>query len=270
VTSERGAPHADRVLGHPTVRCGGHSIKIVAGGVDAYLTLGDDLSTVLLESARERRATVVLGLPAVSRGSITGLDAAFSEAGAALLVDPALGQWPPAAGVVRAARDERAGQPVLLRYAAEWGASTAWHAAEALLLAERALGPAERVFAVQPQMSPDANYLAVTVEHAGGATSLLGCGAAPDSAPASTPAPASLLLLGDSGAAEVTPEGAAVGNGDMWLDALAEWLPGALDAVRRAAPGVVEHGHWRRGLVLLEVARSAVRSGVPELAGDAP
>jgi hypothetical protein len=159
----------------------------------------------------------------------------------------------------------------LLRYAAVWGASAAWHTAEALLLAGSTLGPVERVFAATPTTpttpttpggEPAAEYVSVLVEHRGGATSLLGCGAAEvDGGPA---APAALLLLGDGGAMEATPEGAALADADGWLDVLAEWLPGALRGLRSGLPSGGVLASWQRALAgLAAVQRSAV-TGNPE------
>jgi hypothetical protein len=257
-----GGRPALRVLGREAVRYGAHTIMVDTDESRVYLTLGDDLTGELIGCAGGGRGAAVLGLPAVDPASPARVAGAFQRAAVPLLVAGALGQWPAAAGAIRAAHAERVGQPVFLRYAAEWGASATWHAAEALLLAESALGPTERVFASGPTSVAGAGYVSVTVEHASGARSLLGCGAGPaDGGPA---APASLLLLGDTGVMEVTPEGAAIADADGWLDVLAEWLPGALRALRVRPPESARQDRWRRALALLGAVRRSQGSGRPE------
>ena len=250
------------MLGREVARCGARTVTVDTGEARVYLTLGDDLTAELIGCAGRGRGAAVLGLPALDPAAAARVAGAFKRAHAPLLVEGALGRWPAAGRAIRAAHADRVGQPVFLRYAAEWGASAAWHAAEALLLAEAALGPAERVFGTGPAGTAGAAYVSATVEHASGARSLLGCGAAP--AAGVPPAPASLLLLGDTGAMEVTPEGAAIADAEGWLDVLAEWLPGALRALRSGPLEDAGHVRWQRALALLAVVRRSQGSGRPE------
>ena len=259
-----GQPHR-RLLGREVVRWGAHTMLVDAAEARVYLTLGDDLTGELIACAGDGRGAAVLGLPSVDPAGAAGVAEAFRRMAVPLLVEGALAQWPAAAGAIRAARADRVGQPVLLRYAAEWGASAAWHTAEALLLAGSTLGPVERVFATTPTTpggEPAAEYVSVVVEHRGGATSLLGCGAAEaGSGPA---APAALLLLGDGGAMEATPEGAALADADGWLDVLAEWLPGALRGLRSGLPGDGGYASWQRALAGLAAVQRSEVTGKPE------